>query len=80
MRLSEPAGGSLYKKSYASFSLAPGEIINVGYLQLVTVSATPISAYSRVLHVRLAVTDWPLTEIDRFKQQRPDSTGRCGRG
>ena len=76
LRLSEPAGGSLYKKSYASFSLAPGEIINVGYLQLVTVSATPISAYSRVLHVRLAVTDWPLTEIERFKQQRPNLYGQ----
>jgi hypothetical protein len=76
VRLSDPAGGSLYKKSYASFRLAPGEIINVGYLQLVAVGATPISAYSRVLHVRLAVTDWPLSEIDRFRQQRPKLYGQ----
>jgi hypothetical protein len=76
VRLSDPAGGSLYKKSYASFRLAPGEIINVGYLQLVTIGATPISAYSRVLHVRLAVTDWPLSEIERFRQQRPKLYGQ----
>jgi hypothetical protein len=75
-RLSEPAGGNLYKKSYASFTLGPGEILNVGYLQLVPVAATPISAYSRVLHVRLAVTDWPLAEIERFKQQRPNLYGQ----
>jgi hypothetical protein len=75
-RLSEPAGGNLYKKSYASFTLAPGEILNVGYLQLVPVAATPISAYSRVLQVHLAVTDWPLAEIERFKQQRPGLYGQ----
>jgi hypothetical protein len=75
-RLSEPAGGNLYKKSYASFTLAPGEILNVGYLQLVPVAATPISAYSRVLQVHLAVTDWPLAEIERFKQQRPNLYGQ----
>jgi hypothetical protein len=69
--LAEPAGGGIYKKSYASFSLAPGEILNVGYLQLVPMGVTPIGATTRVLHVRLAVTDWPLSEIDRFKQQRP---------
>jgi len=70
--LAEPAGGSLYKKSYATFSLAPGEILNVGYLHLVPMGSTPISASYRVLHVRLAVTDWPVAELDRFKQQRPN--------
>jgi hypothetical protein len=75
-RLSEPAGGNLYKKSYASFTLAPGEILNVGYLQLVAVAATQISAYSRVLRVHLIVTDWPLVEIERFKQQRPNLYGQ----
>jgi hypothetical protein len=69
--LAEPAGGGLYKKSYATFSLAPGEILNVGYLHLVPMASTPISASYRVLHVHLAVTDWPVAELDRFKQQRP---------
>ena len=72
---SRPAAAST-RRAMPSFSLAPGEILNVGYLQLVTVGATPISAYSRVLHVRLAVTDWPLAEIDRFKQQRPNLYGQ----
>ena len=70
--LAEPAGGGLFKKSYATFTLAPGEILNVGYLHLVPMASTPISASYRVLHVRLAVTDWPVTELDRFKQQRPN--------
>jgi hypothetical protein len=70
--LAEPAGGGLYRKSYATFALAPGEILNVGYLHLVPMATTPISASYRVLHVRLAVTDWPVAELDRFKQQRPN--------
>jgi len=69
--LAEPAGNGLYKRSYASFNIAPGEILNVGYLQLVPMGSTQV-AYTRVLHVRLAVTDWPLAELDRFKQQRPN--------
>jgi hypothetical protein len=74
--LAEPAGGGLYRKSYATFALSPGEILNVGYLHLVPMSATPISATSQVLHVRLVVTDWPVTELDRFKQQRPNLYGQ----
>lgn len=69
--LAEPAGGGLYRKSYASFNIAPGEVLNVGYLQLVPMGSTPVAHNMQVLHVRLAVTDWPLAEIDRFKQQRP---------
>jgi hypothetical protein len=68
--LAEPLGGGLYKKSYASFNIAPGEIINIGYLQLVPMGTSQLDA--RVMHVRLAVTDWPLAELDRFKQQRPN--------
>jgi hypothetical protein len=70
--LAEPAGGGLYKKSYATFSLAPGEILNIGYLHLVPMSSMTVSESYRVLQVRLAVTDWPVAEIDRFKQQRPN--------
>lgn len=69
--LAEPMGNGVYRKSYASFTLAPGEILNVGYLHLVPMAATPALG-GRVLHVRLAVTDWPLAEIERFKLQRPN--------
>jgi hypothetical protein len=69
--LAEPAGNGLYRKSYASFQIAPGEILNVGYLQLVPMASAHV-ADTRVMPVRLAVTDWPLAELDRFKQQRPN--------
>lgn len=71
MLLAEPVGGGLYRKSYASFSIAPGEVLNVGYLQLVPMGSAQIAHNTHVMQVRLAVTDWPLAEIDRFKQQRP---------
>jgi hypothetical protein len=70
IHLAESLGGGAFRKSYASFSLAPGEIINVGYLQLLPMASTQI-AYTRIMAVRLAVTDWPIAELERFKQQRP---------
>jgi hypothetical protein len=69
--LAHPAGQGLYKTSYASFQIAPGEILNVGYLQLLPVGSMQLSAFTLLLPVRIAVTDWPLGELDRFKQQRP---------
>jgi hypothetical protein len=69
--LAEPLGGGRFRKSYASFTLAPGEVLNVGYLQLVPTASAQVANDYRVLHVRLAVTDWPLAELDRFKRQRP---------
>ncbi len=69
--LAEPLGNGLFRKSYASFSLAPGEVLNIGYLQLVPMGSAHVAHDSRVIQVRVAVTDWPLAEIDRFKQQRP---------
>jgi hypothetical protein len=69
--LAQPSGSGLYRKSYASFQIAAGEVLNVGYLQLVPMGATRVAAHSSVLHVRLAVTDWPLAEIERYRKQRP---------
>jgi hypothetical protein len=70
--LAEPLGNGLFGKSYASFSLAAGEVLNVGYLQLVPMGSAQVAHNYRVVQVRLAVTDWPLAELDRFKQQRPN--------
>ena len=75
-QLAESLGGGVFKKSYASFSLAPGEIINVGYLQLVPMASTQVSYNTRVVAVRVAATDWPLAELERFKQQRPGLYGQ----
>jgi hypothetical protein len=68
--LAQPAGNGVFKKSYASFTVAPGEIVNVGFLQMVAMGAVPV-ARANYVHIRIAVTDWPLAELDRFKQQRP---------
>jgi hypothetical protein len=70
--LAEPVNVSegLYRKSYASFRVEPGEIVNVGYLQLLPLRASS-AAFSRTLHVGVVATDWPLAELERFKQQRP---------
>ena len=71
LALAEPINAfeGLYRRSYASFRVEPGEIVNVGYLQLVPLRRT-YTAF-RTLPVGLAGTDWPLAEIERFKQQRP---------
>lgn len=60
----------LFAASMASFSLAPGEIVNVGFLRLVPVAVTR-QMVSRTVHWQATVADWPLTDLDRFKQQRP---------
>ena len=55
--------GKFYR-SYATFTLAAGEIINIGYLRL-----NPLPFMTNVYAVN--VTDWPLEELERFKIQRP---------
>jgi hypothetical protein len=70
LNLAQPAGNGVFKRSYASFRIAPGEIVNVGFLRLVPLGASRVT-YGHILHIRLAVTDWPLAELERFKQQRP---------
>ena len=64
------AGGQLYRTSYASFTLQPGEIVNVGYLRLVAWRHGR-NAFGRPVEMDIEVTDWPLVELDRFKAKRP---------
>jgi hypothetical protein len=63
-------GGQLYRTSYASFALQPGEIVNVGYLHLVAWRRGR-NAIGRPVDMDIEVTDWPLAELDRFKAKRP---------
>jgi hypothetical protein len=63
-------GGGLFRKSYANFAVQSGEVINVGFLRLVPLGATQ-AAFSRVILVGVVATDWPVSELDNFKQQRP---------
>ncbi len=64
------AGGQLYRTSFASFTLQPGEIVNVGYLHLVAWRHGR-NTFGRPVEMDIEVTDWPLAELDRFKAKRP---------
>jgi len=66
----DSAGGQLYRTSFASFALHPGEIVNVGYLHI-GASRVGRNAFGRPVRVDIEVTDWPLAELDRFKAKRP---------
>ena len=70
LMLSEPMGGGQFRKSYANFAVQPGEVVNVGFLRLVPLGASQ-AAFSRVVLVGVVATDWPVPELERFKQQRP---------
>lgn len=64
------SGSQFYRTSYASFTLSPGEIVNVGYLHL-EASRVGRNAFGREIRTKIAITDWPLAELDRFKAKRP---------
>jgi hypothetical protein len=68
--VSDTAGGQLYRTSFASFTLEPGEIVNVGYLRLVAWRHGR-NTFGRPVEMDIEVTDWPLAELDRFKAKRP---------
>lgn len=70
LALAEPMGGDRFRKSYANFALQQGEVINVGFLRLVPLGATQ-AGFSRVMLVGVVATDWPVSELETFKQQRP---------
>jgi hypothetical protein len=64
------AGGQLYRTSFASFTLQPGEIVNVGYLHLVAWRHGR-NTFGRPVEMDIEVSDWPLAELERFKVKRP---------
>jgi hypothetical protein len=69
--IAEKADGTLYASSFASFKVEPGEIVNVGYLEF-NVSRFGQNAIGRPLDIRVGVIDWPLNELERYKQKRPE--------
>jgi len=70
LALSEPMGGGRFRKSYANFTLQAGEVINIGFLRLVPLGTSQV-AVSGVVVVGVVATDWPVSELENFKQQRP---------
>ena len=67
--VNDPAGDGLFRTSYARFTLAPGEIVNVGYFHFNAHKTK--SAFGGGVRPVVEITDWPLAEIERFKQLRP---------
>ncbi len=61
----------LYRTSYARFTVAAGEVVNVGFLSF-GAARHGANAFGRPVRVDVSVTDWPLPDIERFKQKRPD--------
>ena len=68
--ITDPAGGQLYGTSFAHFMLGAGEIVNVGYFHF-GASKDGHSVFGRGIRTDVEVSDWPLAEIERFKQARP---------
>src|SRR5262249_12236100 len=58
------------RTSYASFTLAPGEIVNVGSFNF-HAARVGLNAFGRPFRATVTVTDWPLAEIERYKAKRP---------
>lgn len=68
--VADPANGQLYRTSYARFTLAPGEIVNVGYFHF-GASREGRSLFGRPVRADVEIGDWPLEEIERFRKLRP---------
>jgi hypothetical protein len=56
-------------ESIASFAIAAGEVVNTGHLIIEPVRIT--TPKITVFAWRVAVRDWPIDELNRFKTQRP---------
>lgn len=62
--------GQVYRTSYAHFALAPGEIVNVGFVHL-EAGKRVRSAFGTAIAPELTVSEWALDDIERFKRGRP---------
>ncbi len=68
--LSDPHGNGLMRRSFASFTLAAGEIVNLGELRLIDKKRTH-GVWNSFHEIAVEVSDWSLAELERFKSQRP---------
>lgn len=60
----------LARQSYASFTVAAGEVVNVGSFEF-HASRVGLNAFGRPIRSTVSVTDWPLADLDRYKTKRP---------
>ena len=68
--LAEPQGNGLSRRSYASFTVSSGEVVNLGQVKVVA-NGKSAGIWGSFRNVTIEVSDWPLAELERFKSQRP---------
>jgi hypothetical protein len=68
--VAQKADPGTYAKSYAHFTVQSGEIVNLGFLHF-HAARIGTNAFGRPVRTTVSVSDWPLAELDRFKQKRP---------
>lgn len=60
----------LTRTSYASFSIAAGEVVNVGSFEF-HASRVGLNTFGRPVRINVQVADWPLSDLERYKAKRP---------
>lgn len=60
----------LARSSHASFSIAAGEVVNVGSFEF-HAARVGTNAFGRPVRTTVNVTDWPLGDLERYRQRRP---------
>lgn len=60
----------LARTSHASFSIAAGEVVNVGSFDF-HAARIGTNAFGRPVKSTVSVTDWPLGDLERYNQKRP---------
>ena len=66
----EPEGNGLLRRSYATFTVSAGEVVNLGEIRAVRVGR-PAGVHGSFKDVKIEIADWPLSELDRYRSQRP---------
>ena len=67
-----------YRSNFASFTVKPGEIVNLGHLHVAPITVSTVTNNVRVTNrvVHVTVSDWALRDLDGFKEQRPQLYGQ----
>jgi hypothetical protein len=69
--MGEGLGQGRYKSSYASFTIAAGEVLNVGSFTILAGAGVFVNQPGMPIGVGVRVTDWPIHDVDKFKLERP---------
>ena len=60
----------LARSSHASFTVAAGEVVNVGSFEF-HAQRVGTNAFGRPIRTTITINDWPLAELQRYQEKRP---------